>query len=88
MLASSCRKASITDSAAFFVSASTTPLPCVPSTSLMISGAPPTRSMTLSVSFTDLANAVTGSPIPWRARICKARSLSRDRPIASAVTSV
>src|SRR6056297_655867 len=56
------RKASITDSAAFFVSARTTPLPCVDSSSLTISGAVPTRPIRLPVSLGEAAKAVLGMP--------------------------
>ena len=64
MLASSCRKAAMTDSAAFFVSASTTPTPWVPSSSFTITGAPPTVSSRPSMSLVEWAKAVTGRPMP------------------------
>ena len=82
MFASSCRKASMTDSAAFRVSASTTPRPCVPSRSLTMRGAPCTASMTSWVSFTERAKAVTGRPSPARDSSWRARSLSRERVMA------
>ena len=49
-------KALMTLSAALSVSARTTPLPCVDSSSLMISGAPLTMRMRSLVSIGDLAN--------------------------------
>ncbi len=54
------RNASITLSAACRVSASTTPIPCVPSTSLTTSGAPPTISIKSLVSSGECAMPVTG----------------------------
>ena len=81
-LASRPRKASITDSAAFFVSHSTTPMPCVPSVNLTTRGAPPTISMSPSVSFVEFAKPVIGNPMPRRDRICSERNLSRERVIA------
>ena len=76
-------KASITDFADLCVSLSTTPMPCVPSSSLMTTGAPPTMSSRSSVRFESCAKAVTGSPTPSRASSCSERSLSRERPIAT-----
>ncbi len=52
-LASSSRKASMTLSAALLVSASTTPMPWVPSSSFTTSGAPPTSSIRAAVSSTE-----------------------------------
>ena len=49
-LASKPLKASKTDSAAFLLSAKTTPKPCVPSSNLIITGTPPTCSITSSTS--------------------------------------
>jgi hypothetical protein len=82
MFASRPRKASITDSAALRFSASTTPMPWVPSSSFTTSGAPPTMSISPSTSFVECAKPVTGSPIPRRARSCRQRSLSREREMA------
>jgi hypothetical protein len=65
------------------VSASTTPIPCVPSSSLMTSGAPPASFSTSSVCFGSWAKVVTGRPMPSRARSCIERSLSRERPMAT-----
>ena len=67
--------ASITDFADFTVSPSTTPIPCVPSTSLMTTGAPPTRSMMSSACLGSWVKAVTGSPIPRRAKQLEAAKL-------------
>ncbi len=72
----------MTDSAAFLVSARTTPTPWVPSSSLTTSGAPPTISITPSMSLVEWAKLVIGSPTPERARSCIDRSLSREREIA------
>ncbi len=58
--------------------ASTTPIPCVPSSSLMTTGAPPTRSMAGRTSARLRANAVAGIPMACRERIWIARSLSRE----------
>ena len=70
------RKASITDSAVCLVSASTTPLPCVLSSSLTITGAVPTSPMIFAVSLGETAKAVVGMPIFLEARIWCAWSLS------------
>ena len=45
-------------------------------------------SITLAVSFTERANAVTGMARPSRDRIWSALSLSREREIASALANV
>ena len=82
MLASSWRKAAITDSAAFLVSASTTPTPWVPSSSFTITGAPPTVSSSPSMSLVEWAKPVTGRPMPVPGQQLQARSLSRVRVIA------
>ena len=82
-LAFSPRKAEITDSAAFRVSASTTPLPCVLSSSFTISGVDPTSPIRFPVSLGEAAKAVAGMPILWRARIWWACSLSRLAVIPS-----
>ena len=75
--------ASITERADFGVSDSTTPMPCVPSSSLMTTGAPPAISRMSLVRLVSLAKAVTGIPTPSRARICIDRNLSRERPMAT-----
>ena len=75
--------ASMMLSAAFAVSANTTPIPCVPSSNLITNGAPPTfliKSLMLSGL---LANPVRGKPIPLRDKSCNERSLSRERLIAT-----
>ncbi len=77
------RKASITLSAACRVSASTTPIPWVPSTSFTTSGAPPTMAIKSLVSSGEWAMPVTGRSMPWRASSCNERSLSRARVIAT-----
>ena len=53
-------------------------MPCVPSSSLISTGAPPTRSMAGSTSLRSRTNAVFGIPLSWRDRIWIARSLSRE----------
>ena len=63
------------------VSAKITPIPCVPSSSLMTSGAPPATSIRPSMSFVECAQPVTGKPMPSRASSCRQRSLSREREI-------
>ena len=82
MLASSWRKAAMTDSAAFLVSASTTPTPWVPSSSLTITGAPPTVSSRPSMSLVEWAKPVTGRPMPAADSSWRLRSLSRLRVMA------
>ena len=70
-------------SAALAVSASTTPMPCVPSSNLITTGAPPTfliKSLMLSGLF---AKPVRGIPIPLRDSNCIERNLSRERLIAT-----
>ncbi len=76
-------KASITDSAALWVSQSTTPMPWVPSSSLITSGAPPTMLIRSGMSSGEWAKPVTGRPMPRRDSSCRARSLSRERVIAT-----
>ena len=83
MLAFRPMKASITLSAALWVSANTTPIPWVPSSSLMTRGAPPTMSMRSPTSSGECAKPVTGRPMPLRASNCSERSLSRERLIAT-----
>ena len=75
MLASSWRKAAMTDSAALLVSASTTPMPWVPSSSLTTTGAPPTVSSRPSMSLVEWAKPVTGRPMPLRASSWRAAEL-------------
>src|SRR5690606_29906045 len=75
--------ASITDSAALRVSASTTPIPWVPSSSLITSGAPPTMLIRSGISSGALAKPVTGRPTPLRASNCNERNLSRARVMAT-----
>ncbi len=66
-------------------SASNTPIPCVPSNSLIMTGAPPTRLMAGSTSFLSRTNVVFGMPIWCRLRICRLRSLSREFEIPADV---
>ena len=68
-------------SATLTLSARMTPTPCVPSSSLMMTGAPPTRSMAGRTSFLSRTNVVFGIPMWWRLRYCIERSLSRDVPM-------
>ncbi len=75
--------ASSTDSAAFSVSQSTTPMPWVPSSSLITSGAPPTISIRSGTSSGEWAKPVTGRPMPLRDSSCSERSLSRERAMAT-----
>ena len=83
MLAFKPINASMIASAAFAVSASTTPIPWVPSSNLITTGAPPTfliKSFALSGL---LAKPVRGRPIPLRDNNCNERNLSRERLIAT-----
>ena len=64
-------------SATLISGARITPMPWVPSSSLMTTGAPPTRSMAGITSPRPWTNVVAGMPIWWRERIWVARSLSR-----------
>ena len=76
---------SIIDSACLTDSASNTPIPWVPSMSLMITGAPPTLSIAGSTSFLSRTNVVRGRPTPCRLSICRLRSLSLELLIPWAV---
>ena len=76
-------KASITLLADCMVSARMTPMPWVPSSSLMTTGGPPTIAITSSACLVPWAKAVTGRPMPLRASSCRLRSLSRARAIAT-----
>ena len=64
ILAFKLLKALITLSAAFLVSARTTPFPCVPSSNFTIKGEPPTIFIKSSVSKGELANPVVGISTP------------------------
>ena len=75
--------ASITDSAALAVSHSTTPMPWVPSSTLITSGAPLTIAIRSGMSSGEWAKPVTGRPMPLRDSSCSERSLSRERLIAT-----
>ena len=63
-------------------------MPCVPSSSLMTTGAPPTSSIADSTSALSRTNAVAGMPMSWRLRIWVARSLSRELAMPLAVFGV
>ncbi len=76
-------KASITDSAAFSVSQSTTPIPWVPSRTLITRGAPLTIRIRSGTSSGEWAKPVTGRPMPLRESSCRERSLSRERLMAT-----
>ena len=65
-----------------------TPMPWVPSSSLMTTGAPPTRSIAGITSARSRTNVVAGMPMPWRDRIWVARSLSRELAIPLEVLGV
>lgn len=72
----------MTLSAALLVSARTTPLPWVPSSNLMMRGAPPTSLMRSFVSKGESANPVFGIGILSLERSWSERSLSRDLAMA------
>ncbi len=82
-----CRVSMIA-SAIFTSGARMTPMPCVPSSNLMTTGAPPTRSMAGRTSARLRTNAVAGIPMLCRERICVARSLSRAFAMPFAVLGV
>ncbi len=65
-------------SAVFISGARMTPMPWVPSRSLMTTGAPPTRSMAGMTSARSRTKVVGGIPMLCRDRIWVARSLSRE----------
>ena len=65
-----------------------TPMPCVPSSSLITTGAPPTRSIAGITSARSRTNVVGGITTSWRERICEARSLSRELLMPAAVLGV
>ncbi|CSC55994.1 Uncharacterised protein [Vibrio cholerae] len=58
-------------------------MPCVPSNSLITTGAPPTISSKSLTSSGLLAKPVMGMPMPRRESNCMERSLSRERVIAT-----
>ncbi len=82
-----CRVSTM-DSATFASGARITPMPCVPSSSLMTTGAPPTRSIAPRTSARLLTNVVAGMPMSCRDRIWLARSLSREFVMPFAVFGV
>ena len=82
-----CRVSMIA-SATLLSGARMTPMPCVPSSNLMTTGAPPTRSMAGSTSLRSRTKAVAGIPMSWRDRIWIARSLSRELVMPVAVFGV
>ncbi len=75
-------------SATFLVGARITPMPWVPSSSLITTGAPPTMSIAVDTSPRLRTNTVAGMSISWRERIWVARSLSREFMIPAAVLGV
>jgi hypothetical protein len=75
-------------SATRLLGARMTPMPWVPSSSLMTTGAPPTRSMAGRTSARLRTKAVAGMPMSWRERIWMARSLSRELVMPLAVLGV
>ena len=83
MLALRPMNASMTLSAAWEVSARTTPMPWVPSRSLITDGAPPTNWSRSPTSSGERAKPVTGIPMPLRASSWRLRSLSRARLMAT-----
>ena len=83
MLTLSPMKACTTLSAACSVSARTTPIPWVPSTNLITSGAPPTILIRSCTSSGAWAKPVMGSPMPLRESSCRDLSLSLARAMAT-----
>ena len=75
-------------SATFTWGARITPIPCVPSRSLMTTGAPPTRSMAGRTSARLRTKAVGGIAMLCRERIWFARNLSRALEMPFAVFGV
>ena len=82
-----CRVSMIA-SATLIVGARITPMPWVPSSSLITTGAPPTRSIAGITSARSRTNVVAGIATPCRDRICVARSLSRELLMPPAVLGV
>ena len=72
----------------FVSGARITPMPCVPSSNLITTGAPPTSSIACSTSALSRTNDVAGIPMAWRLRICVARNLSRELAMPLAVFGV
>jgi len=81
-------KVSMIASATLSSGARITPIPCVPSRSLMTTGAPPTRSIAGITSARSRTKVVGGIPMLWRERICVARNLSRELAMPLAVFGV
>ena len=63
-------------------------MPWVPSSSLITTGAPPTRSIAGITSARSRTNVVAGMPMSCRDRIWVARSLSREFVMPFAVLGV
>ena len=82
-----CRVSMIA-SATFTSGARITPMPWVPSSSLITTGAPPTSSIAGRTSARLRTNAVAGMPMLCRERIWFARSLSREFVMPFAVFGV
>ena len=81
-------KVSMMASATFSSGARITPMPCVPSSSLITTGAPPTRSIAGITSARSRTNVVAGIAMLCRERIWVARSLSREFVMPYAVLGV
>jgi hypothetical protein len=75
-------KVSMVDWTPSGLSAFITPTPCVPLSSLMMMGVPPTASTALRMDSGVRAMAVRGMPTSCADRYCSARSLSREREMA------
>ena len=65
-----------------------TPTPCVPSSSLMMTGAPPTRSMAADASWRSRTKVDDGMRTLWRESSCSDRSLSRELAMPCEVLGV
>jgi hypothetical protein len=80
----SVQKASSVLSTAWRVSQSITPIPCVPWWSFTIAGGPPTSARAASMWAEVFVQTVMGMSRSLRVRSCIARSLSRERAMATA----
>ncbi len=78
----------MTASATFRSGAKITPIPWVPSSSLITTGAPPTRSIAGITSARLRTKAVAGIPMSWRDKIWIERSLSLELAMPWAVFGV
>ena len=82
-----CR-VSMTASATFLSGARITPMPWVPSSNLITTGAPPTRSIAGRTSPRSRTNVVAGMPTPWLEKSWVDRNLSREFAIPVEVFGV